>query len=296
MRSSHLQRTGYLKNATVLLLTAAFLFGWVASSPLPVVAETTAHADPAAILLEGLTDCREAIDLSGASLPVSELGRVYVSILHSHPELFHVAPRLSYSYTEGDGTRAVTEVYPAYTLTGDALAAARAFYRDTLAAILAEMEMTFGDSPRTEADTVLYLHDCLADRYAYDTRATGANADAYTFFRDGVGICQAYALAFIALARGAGLEADFVSSDAMDHAWNHVRVDGVWYHVDVTRDDPIPAAEGREEVNHHRLLRSDEGMAALGYHGYSCTAGHVCTDTRFEPDGAAVLGNCARVS
>ncbi|MBQ7910220.1 MAG: transglutaminase domain-containing protein [Clostridia bacterium] len=271
-----------MKNATVLLLTAAFLFGWVASSPLPAAAETAAHADPAAILLGGLTDCRETIDLSGASLPVSELGRVYLSVLHSHPELFHVAPRLSYSYTERDGTRAVTEVYPAYTLTGDALAAARAFYRDTLAAILAEMELTFGGSPRTEADTVLYLHDYLADRYTYDTRAESPNADAYTFLRDGAGICQAYALTFLALCRGAGLEADLVVSDAMDHAWNHVRVDGVWYHVDVTRDDPIPAAQGTDEVNHNRLLRSDEGMAELGYRDFSCAAGHTCTDPRFE--------------
>ena len=285
MRSSQLQRTGYLKNATVLLLTAAFLFGWVAS-PLPVAAE----ADPAAIILEGLTDCREAIDLSGASLPVSELGRVYLTILHSHPELFHVAPRLSYSYIERDGTRTVAEVYPAYTLTGDALTAARAYYRDALAAILAEMELTFGSHPRTEADTVLYLHDYLADRYTYDTRAQfpntdaprAANADTYTFLRDGAGVCQAYALTFLALCRGAGLEADLVVSDAMDHAWNHVRVDGVWYHVDVTRDDPIPAAEGTEEVNHLRLLRSDGGMEALGYHGFSCAAGHTCTDPRFE--------------
>lgn len=283
MRSSHLQRTGYLKNATVLLLTAAFLFGWVASFPLPVSA---AETDPAAILLEGLTACREIIDLSDSSLPVSALGQVYLTVLHSHPELFHVAPRLSYRCTEvtvgGVPTLIVTEVYPAYTLTGDALTAAREFYRDTLAAILTEMELTFGDHPRTEADTVLYLHDCLADRYTYDTRAEAPNADAYTFLRDGAGICQAYALTFLALCRGAGLEADLVVSDAMDHAWNHVRVDGVWYHVDVTRDDPIPAAEGTDEVNHNRLLRSDGGMEALGYHGFACAAGHTCTDTRFE--------------
>ena len=279
MRSLHSQRTGYLKNATVLLLTAAFLFVWITSFPLPVSA---AETDPAAILTEGLTACREIIDLSDSSLPVTELGQVYLTVLHSHPELFHVAPRLSYSYTERDGTRTVVQVYPAYTLTGDALTAARAYYRDALAAILTEMDLTFGSYPRTEADTVLYLHDCLADRYTYDTRAESPNADAYTFLRDGAGICQAYALTFLALCRGAGLEADLVVSDAMDHAWNHVRVDGVWYHVDVTRDDPIPAAEGTDEVNHLRLLRSDEGMEALGYHGFSCAAGHTCTDPRYE--------------
>ena len=276
--------TGTIQNATVLLLTVALLFSWGCRRlALPVSAE---DADPAALLLEGLTACREVIDLSGASLPVAELGSLYLSLLHSYPELFHVAPRLSYRYTEtvvnGTSCRTVTEVYPAYTLSGAELTAARALYRDTLAAILTEMEAAFAPFPRTEADTVLWLHDCLADRYAYDTRADAPNADAYTFLRDGRGICQAYALTFLALCRGAGLEADLVTSDAMNHAWNHVRVDGVWYHVDVTRDDPIPAAEGSEEVNHRRLLRSDAGMEALGYYGYTCAAAHTCTDTRFE--------------
>lgn len=281
-----------MKNATALLLTVAFLFGWVASRPLPIIAETAPVPDPAALLLAGLTDCAESIDLSGASLPVTELGRLYLTILHSHPELFHVAPRLSYRYAEAvaDGipTLTVTEVFPTYVMTGDALTAARADYRNTLAGILTEMEMDFGDCPRTEADTVLYLHDYLADRYTYDTRGEspldggGANADAYTFLRDGKGICQAYALTFLALCRGAGLEAELVVSDAMNHAWNHVRVEGEWYHVDVTRDDPIPAAEGGDQVNHARLLRSDEGMEKLGYYGFSCAAGHTCTDTRFE--------------
>ena len=259
------------------------------AAPLPVSA---AETDPAAILTEGLTACQDAIDLSGASLPITELGQVYLSVLHSHPELFHVAPRLSYGYTDRGGIRTVTEVYPVYTLTGEALTSARAAYREAIAAILTEMELTFGDHPRTEADTVLYLHDYLAHRYAYDTRPEAeANADAYTFFRDGVGICQAYALTFLALCRGAGLEADLVVSDAMDHAWNHVRVEGVWYHVDVTRDDPIPAAEGMDEVNHLRLLRSDGGMVALGYHGFSCAAEHTCTDTRYEtPEGESGWG------
>lgn len=275
---------GYTKNATVLLLTVALLLLWGdCGGLLPVSAE---DSDPTAMLLEGLVACRETVSLAGASLPVSELGGLYLSLLHDRPELFHVAPRLSYGYTEtvvnGTPCRTVTEVYPVYTLTGRELAVARVFYRDTLAGILTEMELTFGEQPRTEADTVLYLHDCLADRYAYDTRAENPNADAYTFLRDGRGICQAYALTFLALCRGAGLEADLVVSDAMNHAWNHVRVEGVWYHVDVTRDDPIPAAEGRDEVNHTRLLRSDEGMARLGYHGYTCTAGHTCIDTRYE--------------
>ena len=263
------------------------------SAPLPVRADTS--SDPAAILLDGLLSCEEAINLAACGLPSSELGRVYADLLHSHPELFHVALRLTFTSREtvvnGQPQRLVAEVYPSYTVTGQELTAARTLYRDTLSVLLAEMDAAFGDRLPTEAEIVLYIHDQLAHRYAYDTRTQSPNADVHSFLRDGVGICQAYALAFLALARGAGLEADFVASDAMDHAWNHVRVDGVWYHVDVTRDDPIPAREGSDEVNHTRLLRSDEGMNSLGYHGYACVAGHACTDSRFEPEGEAALAD-----
>lgn len=286
MRSLRRQKTGYRKNATVLLLTVAFLFGWAGALPLPAAAETAA-ADR---LLTGLTACAERIDLRDASLSPAELGRLYTTLRLDHPALFHVAPRFSYGYTQADGVRTVTEVYPVYTLTGAELTAARAFYRETVASVLTEMEAVFGDTLHTEADTVLYLHDLLAHRYAYDTRADGAaNADAYTFFRDGVGVCQAYALAFTALCEGAGLEAHTVVSDAMDHAWNHVRVEGEWYHVDVTRDDPIPAEGGAPAVTHTRLLRSDGGMEAMGYYGYTCTAGCACTSDRFEAEGGGAL-------
>ena len=282
MRLSLRQKTGIIQNATVWLLTVAFLFGVV--RPLPVTAKP---ADPAALLAEGLSDCLTAIDLRSASLPVSELGRLYRDLLLDHPELFHVAPRLSCGYVEtmvdGTPTRIVTYVYPVYTLTGENLTAAHDLYRRAVTAILSDMEEAFDHHPHTEADTILYLHDALAHTYAYDTRPENlANADAYSLFRDGVGICQAYALAFLALARGAGLEAHIVVSDGMDHAWNHVKIGEEWYHVDVTRDDPIPAAGGEPTVTHTRLLRSDEGMDNLSYFGYTCPYGHPCTDTRFE--------------
>ena len=288
-------QTGITKSATVLLLTVALLlFG---KGPLPVSAAAPAAADPVATLVAGLTACRESIDLRNASLPVGELGQLYQEVLLTHPELFHVAPRLSCGYAEtvinGIPTRTVTDLYPVYTLTGQELTCARSLYLSAITSILSDMETAFGGLPRTEADTVLYLHDALAHRYDYDVRPEAqANADAYTFFRDGVGICQAYALAFLALARGAGLEAHIVVSEAMDHAWNHVRVEGAWYHVDVTRDDPIPAEGGSPTVTHTRLLRSDAGMTATGYYGFTCSEDHVCNDTHFETEeGSAILGD-----
>ena len=38
------------------------------------------------------------------------------------------------------------------------------------------------------------------------------------------------------------IESDLVLSDALNHAWNKVYIDGVAYHVDVTWDDPTNLA------------------------------------------------------
>ncbi len=235
-------------------------------------------------LLAGLLATEDAIDITDIGLPTTALGAVYTALLHSQPALFHVAPRFSYAYipsSDASDDAVVTVVYPSYTLTGQDLSDARRDFRDAISGILDSMETAFAGRTRTEAETVLYLHDYLADRYDYDTRTT-PNITAYTLFRDGVGVCQAYALAYLALCRAAGLEADLVVSPDMDHAWNHVRIGEEWYHVDVTRDDPIPAPGGKAAVTHDRLLRSDAGMAALGYTNFSCAGGHMCTDTRYE--------------
>ena len=307
-----------LRRAVATVLCLLFLAWTLSRALLPTGGEgdpfpsggeiPTADAPPATAeqaLLVGLISSAESIDLSPFSLPAESLSALYTRVVYGEPSLFYVAPRLAYRYTEGTTGRLVTEVYPVYTLTGNELAAAGETYFSAVTTIAAEARAALGlgghSSPLTaaeQASAALYLHDCLAAAYDYDTRPSGeANRDAYRLFRDGVGVCQAYALAYLALCRAVGLEADFVSSTAMDHAWNHVRIGDAWYHVDVTRDDPIPAdgAEGGAGVvDHNRFLRSDAGMAALGYHGYTCPSGHTCTDTSFETaishwsDGEAV--------
>ncbi len=266
-------------------------FGAVA--PLPAAGQTPTAASAAARIRQGLLASAACMDLSDCGLSPSDLGRVYTAVLQDDPALFFVAPRLSYATAGG----VVTTVYPAYTLAGEELAAARVFYRETLAAMLCEVEIVLGGRLSDEAAVALAVHDLLADRYDYDVGAfagSAGNADAYTLFRDGVGVCQAYAMAAIALLRAAGMEADLVTSAAMNHAWVHVRVGGAWYHMDVTRDDPVAtlpdgSAVPAGKVTHTRVLRSDAGMQSLGYRDYTCAGGHVCTDARYENSTAVAV-------
>lgn len=55
-----------------------------------------------------------------------------------------------------------------------------------------------------------------------------------------IAVCAGYAKMFSALAIAAGLECTYITGDTPYgyHAWNQVKVDGKWYNIDVTWNDP----------------------------------------------------------
>ncbi|MCI8764507.1 MAG: hypothetical protein HFG58_08040 [Lachnospiraceae bacterium] len=58
---------------------------------------------------------------------------------------------------------------------------------------------------------------------------------AYSCLVKGKACCSGYADAFLQIAKACGLSVRYIYNT--DHAWNLVRLDGEWYHVDVTWDD-----------------------------------------------------------
>lgn len=119
-------------------------------------------------------------------------------------------------------------------------------------------------------------------------------------FGDG-GVCEAYAMTFSRMADRAGIDSKVVvgfhisptqvpdeyirksqleekhkkikaenfniqSTDQQNHAWNAVKVDGKWYHIDVTHDDPKVFRDGKLDSSdpnfktYDNFLKSDETM------------------------------------
>ena len=79
-----------------------------------------------------------------------------------------------------------------------------------------------------------YVMDCVAYDFSY-SRYT-----AYHALAEGYTVCQGYALLIYRLMLMAGLDCRYITGDAGGpHAWNIVKLDGVYYHVDATWDDPI---------------------------------------------------------
>ena len=100
-------------------------------------------------------------------------------------------------------------------------------------------------SGMSERDKALALHDWLIDHAFYDTTYTYFEPDGVLLH--GTGVCASYSSAYQLLLKEAGIECLIVTGDARDpggniesHAWNLIKADGVWGHVDVTWDDPVP--------------------------------------------------------
>ena len=103
-------------------------------------------------------------------------------------------------------------------------------------------------SGMSEFEKALTIHDWLTFNLDYDHSYTNYHAE--ETLKTGKCVCQGYAECFELMAELAGLEASIVGGNAVNstgkresHAWNQVKIDGEWYNVDVTWDDPSNGAD-----------------------------------------------------
>ena len=125
-------------------------------------------------------------------------------------------------------------------------------------------------------EKALFLHDYLAQNYEYDLNYSVYNV--YDFFEQRQGVCQAYMLTYQLLLSEVGIESVAAVSDSMNHAWNYVRLNDQWYHVDVTWDDPVNDRYGL--AGHTHFMRSDAGITDSGHSDWEVL--QTCSDTAYD--------------
>ena len=113
----------------------------------------------------------------------------------------------------------------------------------------------------SDYDRELAIHDWMTARGQYDPAmlshdSSGVpdpdNDNPYGFLLHGKGVCLGYASTFQLFMDCLGIECITVyglSRGVNDHAWNMVRLDGDWYCVDVTWDDPVTAGRNHKYFN-----------------------------------------------
>ena len=157
----------------------------------------------------------------------------------------------------------------------------------------------------TAFEKELALHDWLLDNCTYDESVHNVytpqgqpdNTNPYGPLVQGYGICLGYATSFQLLMDLSGVECITVvgaSSDSTgDHAWNMVRLEGEWYCVDPTWDDPIGVeyvlGETRRSQLHHRYFNITSEYMRQSNHQWDYLNVPEATATRFLWTGKGTL-------
>lgn len=243
--------------------------------------ETLAQAKQA--LLEGMQNFKEEIDIRSCGISSDELGDLYVGLAYEHPELFYVKTQWGWSIAYAGSTE-VLSVFPSYSIDGKVIPRGQiAQYMPQILQQQAELTQKVEEITAqigenwTPLQKALYLHDYIATHGQYDTiskvdvenEIDERRRDAYGMLIDGIGVCQGYTMAYRLLLKRVGIESGTVTSDSMNHVWNLIQIDGSWYHVDVTWDDPTGDLIGLSQ--HTYFCLSEEKIKTTNNGAHSAT-------------------------
>ncbi|MDE7130372.1 MAG: InlB B-repeat-containing protein [Lachnospiraceae bacterium] len=220
------------------------------------------------------------IDVSAYNIPYDSSGAAMVSslvsgVLNEHPDLYFVERGFRY----WNNRTIITAIELEYNND----------YNDAAFQQSVTMAMSRVNSQMSDLEKAVVLHDYLTINCEYDYQnylngtIPSESYNAYGTLVNRTAVCQGYALAYKYLLNQVGIDCYMVTSNSMNHAWNMIVLDGKYYQVDVTWDDPTWDKIGKSL--HIYMFRSDAAFAK--HQDWQVTDGsevvdYEATDTRFD--------------
>jgi len=261
-----------------------------ATTPTPAAVQTTTElpaptatrtaqdidAEIESIILKSLQRRSTAIKIDAAieprSIPEHEIEvfvdrvfAVYQRVFLNHPEFFYLSGSINVNYSrEGiQGYLSSMTVKPVYR---DSFADLNEQQLDqqiqeVLAAAQSIKDKIVGQTS-VPWKQLLLLHDYLVRTIVYESSQDQQFNNVYSALIGKKTLCQGYAQSFQMIAQSLGFKVMMVmgESEGIGHAWNIVKLDGQYYHIDVTFDDPVPDGGSASPIQHVHFLRSDALM------------------------------------
>lgn len=120
------------------------------------------------------------------------------------------------------------------------------------------------------------------DELSNETNFINDSYKAYGALVNHKAVCSGYAKAFDLIAKKCGLSSTVVTGEAINsssqngpHAWNQIYLDGEWYNVDVTFEDPMTnVVLGANQLFNNYINRTDADFSVdhIRENGHDCTA------------------------
>ncbi len=182
---------------------------------------------------------------------LEDINAVFFAVHSDWPEYFWLNTS-SFRYGHSPCSNGYMVAYwPKYTCTAEQIPERQKFIDDTLAPIVSQLQ------GKSEFEKVVGVYSYLAEYYTYDFAYTGTTY--YQNLRDRRAVCKGYADTTAYILKKLGMEVIMVLGEASDgitwdaHAWNIVKVDGKYYHLDTTWGD-TDNNDGRADVQYGYCL------------------------------------------
>ena len=238
------------------------------------------------VIAKAIENTTKSVDVSAYNVRTDEVVEVYELAKAKNYELTYTYDWISMTWTYSG-----TKVYSINIKYDFDNATTNAEVKSRYALVDAELDkiVAMVDKNWSDEDKLLFVHDYLINRisYDYDNFLAGTVDDAqfclYGALIERNAVCEAYSKAFMVIMHRLGFECELVVSDGMAHMWNVVKVNGSWYHMDLTWDDPIMYGADTDlpgRVSHNYFLLSDTGISKSHY-GWDSTTPK-CTNTKYD--------------
>lgn len=213
--------------------------------------------DAYAALYNAIENQVTEVNVKDYGVTKDSLKKIMSYLVSDHAELIGLSK--SYNYTTDSGSGNVVAVSFSYTSAKSE--------RDKKLKKAASAAAPVINSLKTKStyDKIKGVHDWIINNTQYDTSAASmgsSQSDAfniYGVFVNKKAVCEGYSKAFQYMMYKLGIPCLIVygESGGVYHSWNLVSVDGVYYHIDVTQDDPISASEPILLYSYFLLTDSD---------------------------------------
>ena len=179
-------------------------------------------------IAEALDECADKLVLQISGFRAVDYNEIVAAYARRNPDRVMETPRVTFQDWPDQGEERVVELLFFYQTDRETLRAMREQVQPVFSS--AALYVTGQASERTKFSQ---LHAFLMERFDY--RLQSSRTPSYSLLCEGVGDSRAFAQIYAAMCTRIGLEAATISGtrDGEKHHWNLVRIDGVWYHLDL---------------------------------------------------------------
>ncbi len=198
--------------------------------------------------IESISECFDVIRLETA-----ELNDIFHKLRLDEPSIFYVST-FKYSFYEDSN---LVKFKPEYMFEKKKIKE----HQEALKARVAKLARSVSD--KTELEKEQFIHDFMCENVTYDKLKKQYSHEIIGPLTQGVGVCEGIAKSVKVLCDALDIPCIVVlchnnpeKGIKYRHAWNEVKIGGIWYHLDATFDNTL----SKNEIRYDYYNLDDKNM------------------------------------